>query len=94
MRSFTGIAVTSSPKKRTVPAVAGKSPVITLNSVVLPAPLAPMTARLSPAATDSVTSSSARNAPKLRDTPVSSSALPEASCLEVKGSPGRRASRS
>ena len=79
MRSYTGIAVTSSPKKRTLPAVAGKSPVMTLNSVVLPAPLAPMTARRSPAATDSETSSSARSAPKLRETPASSSALPDAS---------------
>ena len=56
----------SSPKKRTRPAVAGKSPVMTLNSVVLPAPLAPITARRSPAATENETSSIARSAPNVR----------------------------
>ena len=56
----------SSPKKRTRPAVGGKSPVMALNSVVLPAPLAPSTARRSPAATENETSSIARSAPKAR----------------------------
>src|SRR5262245_47050401 len=78
MRSWGGIAVTSSPKNRTRPAVAGKSPVITLNNVVLPAPLAPMTARRSPAATDSDTPSTARSAPNVRVTPSSTRASPEA----------------
>src|SRR5262249_12491193 len=63
MRSWGGKAVTSSPKNRTRPRVAAKSPVTTLNSVVLPAPLAPMTARRSPAATENETSSIARRAP-------------------------------
>ena len=40
--------MTSSPKKRTLPLRGGKSPVMTLKSVVLPAPLAPSTARRSP----------------------------------------------
>ena len=38
----------SSPKKRIVPEVGGKSPVMQLNSVVLPAPFEPSTARRSP----------------------------------------------
>src|SRR5215204_4844285 len=69
----------SSPKKRTRPVVAGKSPVMTLNSVVLPAPLAPITARRSPAATENETSSMARSAPNVRVTPSSSRASPVAS---------------
>ena len=50
MRSCAGRSVMSSPKKRMRPAVGMKSPVIALNSVVLPAPLEPRTARRSPAA--------------------------------------------
>src|SRR5690242_2500378 len=57
------------------PALAGKSPVTTLNSVVLPAPLEPSTARRSPARTDMVTSARAVKAPKRRPTPKSSSAF-------------------
>ena len=76
MRSWGGIAVTSSPKKRTRPAVGGKSPVMALNRVVLPAPLAPMSARRSPAATESETSSIARSAPNVRVTPSSTRASP------------------
>ena len=77
------MAVTSSPKKRTRPAVGGKSPVIALNSVVLPAPLAPMSARRSPAATESETSSIARSAPNVRVTPSSTRASPDASGVLV-----------
>src|SRR4029453_8695817 len=69
----------SSPKKRTRPDVAGESPVMTLNSLVLPAPLAPITARRSPAATENETSSMARSAPNVRVTPSSSRASPVAS---------------
>src|SRR5262245_42454408 len=69
IRSWAGNIVTSSPKKRTRPRVARKSPVTTLNSVVLPAPLAPMTARRSPTATENETSSIARRAPNVRVTP-------------------------
>ena len=73
------MAVTSSPKKRTRPDVGGKSPVIALNSVVLPAPLAPISARRSPAATENETSSIARSAPNVRVTPSSTRASPDAS---------------
>ena len=41
----------SSPKKRIVPEDGGKSPVMQLNSVVLPAPFEPSTARRSPGRT-------------------------------------------
>src|SRR5688572_17827793 len=77
MRSKGGCRVTSSPKNKTRPAVAGKSPVITLNNVVLPAPFAPMTARRSPAATENETFSIARRAPKARVTPSRTRASPE-----------------
>src|SRR5215213_1904193 len=67
----------SSPKKRMVPDDGGKSPVTQLNSVVLPAPLEPSTARRSPGRTVMVTSVSAASAPNIRVTPRSSSAAPE-----------------
>src|SRR6266581_182423 len=76
MRSKGGKLVTSSPKKRIVPEVGGKSPVMQLNSVVFPAPLEPSTARRSPGRTVSVTSVSAASAPKSRVTPRNSSAAP------------------
>src|SRR6476619_2736074 len=66
----------SSPKKRMVPDDGGKSPVTHLNSVVLPAPLEPSTARRSPGRTVIVTSVSAASAPNIRVTPRNSSAAP------------------
>src|SRR2546430_11768989 len=42
----------SSPRKRTVPGVGGKAPVMMLNSVVLPQPFGPMIQRSSPAPMD------------------------------------------
>ena len=76
MRSCGGSVVTSSPKKRTVPDVGGKSPVTQLSSVVLPAPFDPSTARRSPGRTLSVISVSAASAPNIRLTPRNSIALP------------------
>src|SRR6185295_15176056 len=67
----------SSPKKRMVPEDGGKSPVTQLNSVVLPAPLEPSTARRSPGRTVMVTSVSAASAPNIRVTPRNSSAAVE-----------------
>src|SRR5438445_2874039 len=64
----------SSPKNRIVPDVGGKSPVMQLNSVVLPAPFEPSTARRSPGRTVMVTSVSAASAPNIRVTLRSSSA--------------------
>jgi hypothetical protein len=75
MRSCGGKCVTSSPKKRMVPEVDGKSPVMQLNSVVLPAPFEPSTARRSPGRTVRVMSVSAASAPNSRVTPRSSSAF-------------------
>src|SRR5215813_3659713 len=66
----------SSPKNRMVPDDGGKSPVTQLNSVVLPAPLEPSTARRSPGRTVMVTSVSAASAPNIRVTPRSSRAAP------------------
>src|SRR5690348_7135011 len=60
-----------------VPDVGRKSPVTQLNSVVLPAPLEPSTARRSPGRTVMVMSVSAASAPNMRVTPRSSSAAPE-----------------
>src|ERR1700735_1247896 len=59
-----------------VPEVGGKSPVMQLKSVVLPAPLEPSTARRSPGRTVSVTSVNAASAPNSRVTPRSSRAAP------------------
>src|SRR3954466_467581 len=59
-----------------VPEEGGKSPVMQLNSVVLPAPLEPSTARRSPGRTVMVTSVSAASAPNIRVTPRSSRAAP------------------
>src|SRR6478609_3232058 len=85
MRSCGGSSVMSSPKKWIRPAVGGKSPVMALKSVVLPAPLEPRMAAFSPAATDSETSSTARSAPNTRVTPSSTSASPDSS---VPAGPG------
>jgi len=52
------------------------SPVMQLNSVVLPAPFEPSTARRSPGRTVIVTSAIAASAPNIRVTPRSSSAFP------------------
>ena len=46
----------SSPRSRTTPPLPGTSPVSTLNSVVLPAPLGPITANSSPGITLKLTS--------------------------------------
>src|SRR6188472_4691973 len=64
-----GRLVTSSPKSSTVPADAGRSPQMTLKSVVLPAPFGPRIARRSPAGTSIVTSRTAWSPPKRRPTP-------------------------
>ena len=79
MRSCGGSSVMSSPKKWIRPAVGGKSPVMALNSVVLPAPFEPRIAYFCPAATVSDTSSTARSAPNSRVTLLSTSASFEAS---------------
>ena len=49
-----GSCVTSSPNSLIRPPVAGSSPLITLNSVVLPAPFGPMSACRSPGCTRQV----------------------------------------
>jgi hypothetical protein len=77
IRSYGGKAVTSSPKKRIVPDVGRKSPVMQLKRVVLPAPFDPRTPRRSPGRTVKETSVSAASAPKKRVTPRNSSALAE-----------------
>ena len=62
-RACGGIAVTSDPPNSMRPLVGATSPVIKLNKVVLPAPLGPITANASPAATARLTSSTALSAP-------------------------------
>jgi len=65
--------VMSSPRKRTRPAVGAWSPLITLKSVDLPAPLGPMTEKISPGRTSNDTPLRAASAPKWRDRPSTSS---------------------
>src|SRR6267142_7264437 len=60
-----GCSVTSSALNTTRPESARRSPLIRLNSVVLPAPLGPRMPSVSPVATDSVTPSATLSAPKL-----------------------------
>ena len=64
-----------SPSKRTLPASARTKPQMTLNSVVFPAPLGPMTPTTSPGATVSETSSSAVRPPKRTVRPSTSQHL-------------------
>src|SRR5260370_6763726 len=94
MRSLGGKLVTSSPKNLIVPEVGGKSPVMQLKSVVLPAPLEPSTARRSPGRTVIVPSVSAASAPNSRVTPRSSSAAPapttERRCATLSMAPSAR----
>src|SRR5512133_2389584 len=61
--------VTSCPNISTRPAVGGKSPEMTLKSVVLPAPFGPRIARRSPATISRLTSRTACRPPKRRPTP-------------------------
>src|SRR5207247_10380495 len=68
-RCRAGVIVTSRPSISTVPDVAGKSPAITLKSVVLPAPFGPRIARRSPGATSRSTSRTAWRPPKRLPTP-------------------------
>src|SRR2546430_5629474 len=62
----------SSPRKRTVPALAGKAPVMMLNSVVLPQPLGPMMQRSSPAPMDRLTPRKTWSPPNRLVTPPTS----------------------
>src|SRR5436309_8406086 len=64
-----GKSVTSRPKSSIRPEVAGKSPQMTLKSVVFPAPFGPRMARRSPGATSRSTSRTACRPPKRRPTP-------------------------
>ena len=63
------LGVTSRPNNSIDPDVGGNSPEITLNSVVLPAPLGPRMARRSPGAISRSTSRTAWTPPKRRPTP-------------------------
>src|SRR5262249_40588620 len=55
------------------PSSGAKTPAIRLNSVVLPAPFGPMTAKMSPDRTAKLTSCTARSPLNLFDTPLTSS---------------------
>ena len=70
----------AAPSKRTVPASARTKPQMTLKSVVLPAPLGPITPTTSPGATASDTSSRAVNPPKRTVTPATSSPITQGCC--------------
>src|SRR5687768_7385844 len=67
-RRCVGMRVTSRPNNSMRPSVTGSAPAIRLNSVVLPAPLGPMSARRSPGRTASSTPSTARSPPKTFET--------------------------
>src|SRR4051812_34161585 len=69
----TGSPVMLSPAKMTSPAVGLSTLVIRLNTVDLPAPFGPMTARTLPASRLMSTASTATSAPKRRTSPLHSS---------------------
>src|SRR3954464_560910 len=69
VRPGAGMAPTSSPRNSIVPDVAGRSPAMTLNSVVLPAPFGPRIARRAPGATSRSTSRTAARPPNRRPAP-------------------------
>src|SRR5580704_19226660 len=69
----TGSPVMFSPAKMTSPAVGFSTLVIRLNTVDLPAPFGPMTARIFPTSTLMSTASTATSAPKRRTNPLHSS---------------------
>jgi hypothetical protein len=85
MRSCGGSAVMSSPKNRMRPAVGGKSPVMALNSVVLPAPLAAQHGVLLPGGHRQRHVVDRRSAPKARVTPSSTSASFDAAAGAAAG---------
>ena len=60
------VPVISRPSNRTRPLSGRSTPVMRLNSVVLPAPFGPTTDRTSPAATPKLTAFTACNPPKRR----------------------------
>src|ERR1051326_5198894 len=72
-RRWLGQAVTSWPNSSTLPSLAGRIPVIRLNSVVLPAPFGPMIALRSPGMIFRSTPRTACRPPKLLHRPASSS---------------------
>src|SRR5689334_16465533 len=63
----------STPRNRTRPASGRRKPLMTSNSVVLPAPLGPMMPTISSSLTSSETSRSALMPPKLTEQPSTSS---------------------
>ena len=67
-RAYGGNAVMSVPSKMIWPPDDGMSPETRLNSVVFPAPFGPITPRASPAATVTLTPSTALSAPKNLET--------------------------
>src|SRR6516165_12506323 len=68
-RLYEGKWVMSRPRNRIVPADGRISPLMRLNSVLLPAPFGPSIPSASPSPTSNDKSSTARRAPKFRDTP-------------------------
>src|SRR5262245_10768040 len=62
-----------SPAKVMVPSLGANTPAIMLNSVVLPAPFGPITAKMAPSGTAKLTSCTARRPEKFFDTPEISS---------------------
>src|SRR3989442_2741178 len=85
--------VTSRSKRRMAPDVTGSSPEMRLKSVVLPAPLGPMSARRSPGRTASATPSTARSPPNAFETASSLRASSPTGSLRAGFERGIRAVR-
>ena len=91
-----GRPVTSAPSNITRPPLAGREPDIRLNSVVLPAPLGPISPWISPVSTVSETSFTATSPPNRRVSPVTSSRATGQPCRSAAGTAAwrRRCNRS
>src|SRR5437868_3226426 len=87
---FGGRPVMGSPNSSTVPSVGCRTPDRQLKSVVLPAPLGPRMAWISPSSTDRSTPSSARKPRKLRATPLAAKAMGTSNEYRVSALRARR----
>src|SRR6516162_7335266 len=86
-RRWTGKRVALVPRIQISPELGAICPLMTLKSVVFPAPFVPMTARLSPAWSCSDTPSSARTPPKLCERLLTTSGLKRHSSCDASTRP-------
>src|SRR5215472_12388777 len=92
-RRWTGKRLAFVPRIQISPALGAICPLMTLKSVVFPAPFVPMMARLSPAWSCSDTPSSARTPPKLCERLLTTSGLKQHSSCDASTTPKEMSAR-